>query len=60
MSFHRKQEPLGQSLTDLRTCLFFESRRWEHFKKDPTKKGMIYIHALVEAIRMRVLTKEIA
>jgi hypothetical protein len=57
---HRKQEPLGQSLTDLRTCLFFESRRWKHLEKDPTKKGMNYVHALVEAIRLRVLTKEIA
>jgi len=60
VSLHRKQEPLAQSLTDLRTCLFFESRRWKHLKKDPTKKGMNYIHALVEAIRLRVLTKEIA
>ena len=60
VSFHRKQEPLAQSLTDLRTCLFFEARRWRHLEKDPTKKGMGYIHALVEAIRMRVLTKDTA
>jgi hypothetical protein len=60
VSLHRKQEPLSQSLTDLRTCLFFESRRWKHLEKDPTKKAMGYIQALVEAIRLRVLTKEIA
>lgn len=60
LNLHRKEEPLVQSLTDLRTCLFFEARRWKHYEKDPTKKGMNYIHALVEAIRVRVLAKEIA
>ena len=60
VSLHRKHEPLTQSLTDLRTCLFFESRRWKHLKKDPTKTGMNYIHSLVDAIRLRVLAKEIA
>ena len=60
VSLHRKHEPLVQSLTDLRTCLFFESRRWKHLEKEPTNKGMNYIHALVEAIRLRVLAKEIA
>jgi len=60
LNLHRIEAPLGQSLTDLRTCLFYEARRWKHYEKDPTKKGMNYIHALVEAIRLRVLAKEIA
>jgi len=60
LNLHRTESPLGQSLTDLRTCLFYEARRWKHYEKDPTKKGMNYIHALVEAIRVRVLAKEIA
>ena len=60
VSLHRKHEPLIQSLTDLRTCLFFESRRWKHLEKDPTQKGMEYIHALVEQIRVRVLANETA
>ena len=46
------------SLTDLRTCLFFESRRWKHLEKTPSKKGMEYAHILVEAIRVRVIAKE--
>ncbi len=57
---YKGQKELDQSLTDLRTCLFFEARRWKHFEKIPAKKGMEYIHALVEAIRRRVIRKEIA
>ncbi|MBI3162434.1 MAG: hypothetical protein HYZ23_07985 [Chloroflexi bacterium] len=57
--FRENKEPT-QSLTDLRTCLFFESRRWKHYGKNPSKKGMEYVHILVEAIRTRVAAKEIA
>ena len=57
--FKAKQD-LDQSLTDLRTCLFFEARRWKHLEKTPTKTGMLYIHALVEAIRVRVQAKELS
>jgi hypothetical protein len=57
---HKSKEEMAQSLTDLRTCLFFEARRWKHLEKTPTKSGMLYIHALVEAIRMRVQTNELS
>ncbi len=60
VKLYRGQRPLDQTLTDLRTCLFFEARRWKHYEKEPSKKGMEYIRALVEAIRMRVVAKEIA
>jgi hypothetical protein len=56
---HKSNQDLAQSLTDLRTCLFFEARRWKHFEKNPNKTGMVYIHALVEAIRVRVQAKEL-
>lgn len=56
--FRSKQE-LSQSLTDLRTCLFFEARRLHHFEKKPNKTRMEYIHALLEAIRVRVVAREI-
>ena len=56
---YRKEEPLAQSLTDLRTCLFFEARRWKHFGKHPGKKSMEYIRALVDGIRVRVEAKEL-
>ncbi len=55
---YRGKLEFTQSLTDLRTCLFFESRRWKHYEKAPSKKGMEYVHILVEAIRVRVLAKE--
>jgi hypothetical protein len=55
---YRNQGSLDQSLTDLRTCLFFEARRWKHFEKKPSKNGMDYIHALLEAIRLRVHTRD--
>ena len=55
----RANQQLSQSLTDLRTCLFYEARRWRHLEKDPNKKGMQYIQALLEAIRIRVLAHEI-
>ena len=55
----RSNEQLSQSLTDLRTCLFYEARRWRHLEKNPSKEGMEYIHALVGAIRVRVLAREI-
>ena len=56
---YRDNRTFSQSLTDLRTCLFFEARRWRHLEKNPTKLGMEYIHALLEAIRMRVTAREI-
>jgi hypothetical protein len=60
VALHKSKQVLAQSLTDLRTCLFFEARRWKHLEKDPNKAGLDYIHALVEAIRMRVRAKELA
>ena len=59
VKLYRAQKDMTQSLTDLRTCLFFESRRWKHLEKNPSKKGMEYAHILVEAIRVRVIAKEI-
>jgi len=53
-----KKKTLPKSLTDLRTSLFFEQRRWHHFGEVPDKQTMIYIHALVEAIREKIRTKE--
>ena len=42
------------SLTDLRTCLFFEQRRWRHFGGPPDEEAMIYLRGVVEKIRCRV------
>ncbi len=60
IALFKANQDLNQSLTDLRTCLFFEARRWKHLEKTPSKSGMLYIHALVEAIRVRVQSRELS
>ena len=57
ITLHKENKDMTQSLTELRTCLFFEARRWRHLEKKPTKAGLEYVHQLVEAIRLRVQTK---
>jgi hypothetical protein len=53
------------SLTDLRTSLFFEQRRYNHWGWNPddeefgNKEEVQYIWELVETIRKKVQTKEI-
>ena len=39
---------LPDSLLGVRTCLFFEQRRWRHFNEEPSVDAMSYIRALVE------------
>jgi hypothetical protein len=59
VAMHKAKQGLTQSLTDLRTCLFFEARRWKNLEKAPTKSGFVYIRALLEAIRVRVQANEL-
>jgi hypothetical protein len=54
----RESGALPESLTELRTCLFFEQRRWRHFGLDPDEEAMSYIRALVQAIRDKVRAGE--
>jgi hypothetical protein len=56
---YRDKKPFTLSLTDLRTCLYYEARRWNHLDKNPNKLGLAYIHALLDAIRVRVLAREL-
>jgi hypothetical protein len=49
-----------ESLTVLRTCLFFEQRRWRHFEENPDEETMVYIRGLVEAIRSMVDAGDLA
>jgi hypothetical protein len=50
----REREALPDSLAQLRTCLFFEQRRWRHFGLDPDEEAMLYVRALLEKIRRAV------
>ncbi len=45
---------LPRSLDSLRTALFFEQRRLQHFKREPDDAEMKYIRALLAATRERV------
>jgi hypothetical protein len=50
----RSSGALPASLSDLRTCLFYEQRRWRHFAESPDPESLAYIHKLVDAIRDKV------
>lgn len=51
---------LNSSLSELRTCLFFEQRRWNHLRIEPDDDMMEYLYALVEGIRKKVEEGETA
>jgi hypothetical protein len=42
------------NLDELRTCLFFEQRRYHHWGEHPDEKAMSYIWNIVEMIRKKV------
>jgi hypothetical protein len=46
---------LPDDLNVLRACLFFEARRWTLYKQEPDNKGLIYMHALIDKIKKKVL-----
>ena len=43
-----------ETLSDLRTCLFYEQRSWRHCGWHPDAEAMAYIRHLIELIRRRV------
>jgi hypothetical protein len=61
-SFDRCAEIANQkrqrTLNELRTCLFFEQRRWRHFGERPNRKAMRYIRGLLKKIRLRLTRRE--
>ena len=56
---YARNKALPESLTELRTCLFFEQRRWHHFGDDPHETAERYIRDLLAEIRRRVLAGEV-
>ena len=46
-----KNSTLPHSVKILRTCIFFEQRRFHHYGWEPSKEGMVYIRALIDKIR---------
>ena len=56
LSHWTKTGQLPESLTELRTCLFFEQRRWRHFGEQPEPEAMLYITAILAALRRILMT----
>jgi hypothetical protein len=50
---------LHGTLAELRTCLFFEQRRWRHFGEKPDAESMAYIQGLVTQIRNIVSSRSL-
>jgi hypothetical protein len=59
LALHRKEGVLPETLKELRTCLFYEQRRWRHFGDDPDSPTLVYLRALIEAIRVRVRDQQL-
>ena len=56
-SVEKCAEVAGQTpgtLTDLRTCLFFEARRWKNLGCEPDSASMIRIRALISVIQQKI------
>ena len=49
---------LPDSVNALRSCLFFEQRRWRHFGECPDEETMAYIHQIIESIRTKIQIKQ--
>jgi hypothetical protein len=47
------------TLTELRTCLFFECRRWHHYGDEPDEETAPYIRGLVAKVRDKVAAGEL-
>ena len=46
------------TLDEVRASLFFSQRAWRHFGETPDDEAMVYIRALLDAIRSRVAEVE--
>ncbi|MBI4410188.1 MAG: hypothetical protein HY561_10800 [Gemmatimonadetes bacterium] len=54
----REEGVLPSTLSELRTCLFFEHRRAVH-QGGPSEEARVYARALLEAIHSRVRTGQL-
>lgn len=47
------------TLTNLRTCLFFEQRRWRHFEENPNAEALAYMRGILRQIRSQLRRGEL-
>ena len=50
-----KTLPDELSINDLKSCLFYEQRRFRHFGSDPEEEAFEYIQTLVNEIREKTI-----
>ncbi len=55
---YSKEGLIPDTLTELRTCLFFEQRRWRHFGRTPDEESMIFINAILRGVREKLTSGE--
>jgi hypothetical protein len=48
------------TLTEYRTCLFFEQRRWRHFGQEPDTETRAYVLRLLDGMRRLLVAGESA
>ncbi len=56
---HIANNRMTNTLSELRTCLFFEQRRWHHFGDTPDGDSMRYLRQLIDLIRDKVAGKQL-
>lgn len=54
------RERRHDTLTELRTCLFFEARSWRHGGEDLDDQAMSYIRDVIRQIRAKVAAGDFA
>jgi hypothetical protein len=47
------------SIDEVRGCLFYEQRRWQHFGEDPTGRRALYVWVLLDALRALVTSRSL-
>lgn len=57
---YKAKGALPAELSALRSCLWFEQRRWRHQQAVPTGEHLEWIHRLLEAIRAHVVSRTAA
>jgi hypothetical protein len=47
------------SIDEVRGCLFYEQRRWQHFGEDPSDRRVQYVWVLLDTLRALVTTRSL-
>ena len=48
----------GETLSEIRGCLYFEQRRWISLQEHPDRDAMAFVHGLLEKMREKIINNE--